>query len=93
MKTEQELVRAGEQVVRTLLKGKRIGWNEGLAWAADWIEGSLAEDDNERTIEFARNIAMSIRAAQKQSEDDETADAECSVLRERDDAESFVSGA
>lgn len=40
-------------------------YNSGLEWAAAWIESSLTGETNERTIEFARNMAMSIRAARK----------------------------
>ena len=34
-----------------------------LEWAACWIEGSLVGEENKRTIEFGKNMAMSIRAA------------------------------
>lgn len=34
-----------------------------LEWAAQWIEGSLLGETNDRVIEFARNMAMTFRAA------------------------------
>jgi len=59
---EEELTRKGMAVVRTLLTGEALGWNNATAWAADWIESSLAGETNERVLEFGRNMAMSIRA-------------------------------
>lgn len=37
--------------------------NETLEWAAEWIEGSLKGEANERVTEFGRNMAMTLRAA------------------------------
>lgn len=37
-------------------------YDMGLEWAAAWIEGSLKGEDDPRVVEFARNMAMSIRA-------------------------------
>lgn len=34
-----------------------------LEWAAQWLEGSIKGEDNERAREFARNMAMTFRAA------------------------------
>ncbi len=62
----EELTRKGVAVVRTLLKGEALGWNNATAWAANWIEGSLAGETDERVIEFGRNMAMSIRANKRQ---------------------------
>lgn len=70
---QEELTRKGVAVVRTLLRGEALGWDNALAWAADWIEGSLAGEEKERTIEFGRNMAMSIRANKRQRADEETA--------------------
>lgn len=36
--------------------------NATLEWCAKWIEDSLRAETNERTIEFGRNMAMTIRA-------------------------------
>jgi hypothetical protein len=36
--------------------------NQALEWVATWIEGSLAGETDERVIEFAHNMAASIRA-------------------------------
>jgi len=47
------------------MSGQAIGWNDALEWAAAWIEGSLAGEDNERVIEFTKNQAISIRSAKK----------------------------
>jgi hypothetical protein len=71
--TEEEVIKKGEQVVKILLQGERVGWNNGLHWAANWIENSLSGETNERTIEFGRNMAMSIRAAMRKPEDHESA--------------------
>lgn len=37
--------------------------NATLEWAADWIEGSLTGESNERVREFGRNMVMTLRAA------------------------------
>ena len=37
--------------------------SETLEYAAKWIENSLVGETNERTVEFGKNMAMSIRAA------------------------------
>lgn len=34
-----------------------------LEWAAQWIEGSLKGETNERVIQFGKNMAMTFRAA------------------------------
>ncbi len=39
--------------------------NEALEWAAQWVE-SQATGAEERVVEFAQNVAMSIRAAKEQ---------------------------
>ncbi len=61
-RTEEELVQQGAQVAQTMLTGYDIGWDNAVSWAAEWIEGSLAGETNERMVEFARNMAMSIKA-------------------------------
>lgn len=38
-------------------------YEDGLRWAAEWVEGSLRGETNERVIEFGRNMAMTLRAA------------------------------
>lgn len=41
-------------------------YNDGLEWAAKWIENTLSfGETNERTIEFGKNMAMTIRAAKE----------------------------
>jgi hypothetical protein len=42
-----------------------IAYNAGLEWAANWITGSQSLGHSEETVEFARNMAMSIRAARR----------------------------
>lgn len=37
--------------------------NNTLEWAAQWLEGSLTGEANERVREFGKNIAMTLRAA------------------------------
>jgi hypothetical protein len=65
----ERITAIGQRTVKTLLRGERLGWNNMAEWAAKWIEGSLAGETNERTIEFARNMAMSIRAAKRTTND------------------------
>lgn len=36
--------------------------NDTLEWCAKWIEDSLRAETNERTIEFGKNMAMTMRA-------------------------------
>lgn len=36
--------------------------NDTLEWCAKWIEDSLSAETNERTMEFGKNMAMTIRA-------------------------------
>ena len=59
------VIAIGRGVVKGVLTGQRMGWNEAVEWAAVWIENSLPGESNERTIEFGRNMAMSLRAAKK----------------------------
>lgn len=40
-----------------------------LEWAAQWTEGSLAGETNERVIEFGNDMAMTLRAAAIDKED------------------------
>lgn len=37
--------------------------NNTLEWAAQWIEGSLKGETDQRVIEFGKNIAMTLRAS------------------------------
>lgn len=39
-------------------------YNDGLKWAAQWVLDSLKGETNERVIEFGNNIAMTLRAAE-----------------------------
>lgn len=38
-------------------------YNDGVEWAALWIEGSLTGETNERVIGFGKNMAKSLRAS------------------------------
>ncbi len=40
--------------------------NDGLEWASKWIENASSGATDQRLIEFARNMAMSIRAAKEE---------------------------
>jgi hypothetical protein len=40
-----------------------LGHNDALEWAANWIVNSATSNGSEAVIEFAANMAMSIRAA------------------------------
>jgi hypothetical protein len=62
---ESRAVAIGRGVVKAMLSGRRMGWNEALEWTAAWIENTLLGESNERAIEFGRNMAMSLRAAKK----------------------------
>lgn len=73
-KTEKELLegeialqKAAMRTVRTLLEGERLGYNNALSWAADWIINSANANGNPAVAEFARNMAMSLNAHKKQA--------------------------
>jgi NTP pyrophosphatase (non-canonical NTP hydrolase) len=73
---EDELIRRAQGTVRAVLKGERVGYNNGLHWAAKWIEDSGAMNGNSAVIEFAKNMAMSIRAHRRNATTAPTADAQ-----------------
>ena len=62
---EIALQKAAMTTVRTLLEGERIGYNNALSWAADWIINSAESNSNPAVIEFAKNMAMSLNAHKK----------------------------
>ena len=71
-KTEKELLaseialqKTAQTTVRLLLEGDRLGYNNALSWAADWITNSAALNSNPAVIEFAQNMAMSLNAHKK----------------------------
>ena len=71
-KSEKELLegeialqKAAMRTVRTLLEGERLGYNNALSWAVDWITNSAASNSNPAVIEFAQNMAMSLKAHKK----------------------------
>ena len=41
-------------------------YNSALEWAANWITGSQMLGHGEEVVEFAKNMAMSIRAAKRE---------------------------
>ncbi len=43
-----------------------VAFNEALDWAAGWILYSVSSDASKETIEFAKNMAMSIRAGKRE---------------------------
>ena len=62
---EMALQKAATRTVRALLEGERIGYNNALHWAADWITNSADSNSNPAVIEFAQNMAMSFTAHKK----------------------------
>ena len=40
-------------------------YNKALEWAAEWITGPQMDGNDESVVKFAKNMAMSIRAAKK----------------------------
>lgn len=62
---EIALKKAAMTTVRTLLEGERLGYNNALSWAADWIINSAESNGNSAVIEFAQNMAMSLNAHKK----------------------------
>lgn len=62
-------------------------YNEALEWAARWIETSIAPDDNDRTKEFAGNMAMSIRAAKLKMPEPTLDDVQCEWLLAQEEAQ------
>ena len=63
--SEIALQKAAMRTVRTLLEGERIGYNNALRWAADWITNAATANNNPDVIEFAKNMAMSLNAHKK----------------------------
>lgn len=59
------LIKRGQAILNAMSESRVCGWNEALTWCAEWIETSVKDEPNERTQEFAANMAMSIRAAGK----------------------------
>ncbi len=64
--SEIALQKAAIRTVRTLLEGERIGYNNALRWAANWIANAARSNGDPAVIEFARNMAMSFNAHKKQ---------------------------
>ena len=64
-KNEIALQKTAERTIRLLLEGDRLGYNNALRWAADWITDSAAANGNPDVIEFAANMAMSFNAHKK----------------------------
>lgn len=50
--------------IESLENTKDTAWNAGLEWAASWITGAQMLGRSEEVQEFAKTMAMSIRAAQ-----------------------------
>ena len=50
--------------IEALENTKDTAWNAGLEWAASWITGAGLIGKSEEVQEYARTMAMSIRAAQ-----------------------------
>lgn len=50
--------------IEALENTKDTAWNAGLEWAASWITGAGLIGKSEEIQEYARTMAMSIRAAQ-----------------------------
>lgn len=48
--------------MQSVLAGERVGFNNALHWAADWIKSSAQANGNSAVIEFAENMAMTFRA-------------------------------
>ena len=40
-------------------------YNEALEWAANWITGAQMLGCSQEVVEFAQNMAMSLRAAKR----------------------------
>ena len=64
--SEIALQKAAMRTVQTLLEGERIGYNNALRWAADWITNTAGSNGDPAVIEFASNMAMSFNAHKKQ---------------------------
>ena len=64
--SEIALQKAALRTVRTLLEGERIGYNNALHWAADWITNAATANGSPDVIAFAQNMAMSFNAHKKQ---------------------------
>ena len=64
--SEIALQKAAMRTVRILLEGERIGYNNALHWAADWITNAATANGSPDVIAFAQNMAMSFNAHKKQ---------------------------
>jgi methylthioribose-1-phosphate isomerase len=60
---EEEAKRLASQI-ETLENTRDTAWNAALEWAASWITGAGLIGKSEEIQEYARTMAMSIRAAQ-----------------------------
>ncbi len=60
---EEEAKRRASQI-ETLENARDTAWNAGLEWAASWITGTGLIGKSEEIQDYARTMAMSIRAAQ-----------------------------
>lgn len=69
-KTQEQVEKQAVRTVQSVLAGERIGFNNALHWAANWIESSAQANGSSAIMEFAKNMAMTFRAnfRKKQSE-------------------------
>ena len=51
--------------IELLKKNTDVAYNAGLEWAASWITGAQMDGNSEEVRDYARNMAMSIRAAKR----------------------------
>ena len=49
--------------VKTYADGYSTGHSDALEWAANWIENSAKANGHPAAVEFAKNMAMTFRAA------------------------------
>lgn len=66
-RSEAELIRSAQSVVRSVLSGERVGFNNALDWAAKWVESSATANGHPAVAEFAANMIMSFRANLRKS--------------------------
>lgn len=60
-KTQEQIEKQAVRTVQSVLAGERVGFNNALHWAANWIESSAQANGNSAVIEFAENMAMTFR--------------------------------
>jgi len=61
-KTQERVEKQAVRTVQSVLAGERVGYNNALHWAANWIQSSAVANGHPAVVEFAQNMAMTFKA-------------------------------